>query len=82
MNAGGVKPRETMFVAPRMVPYFHAVWGVRRSEEHGRLSKDARAVLKVLRREWEMSTSDLRDDSGVVDRKALTRDEGLNAPEE
>jgi hypothetical protein len=64
---------KTMFVAPRMVPYFHAVWGIRRSEEHGRLSKDALAVLKVLRREWEMSTSDLREDSGVVDRKALTR---------
>jgi hypothetical protein len=63
---------KTMFIAPRMIPFFHAVWGVRRSEENGRLSKDARAVLRVLRREWEMSTSDLRDDSGVKDRKALT----------
>src|SRR5512145_3569905 len=45
------------FVAPRMVPYFHAVWGVRRSEESRRLSRNARAILKVLRREWEMATS-------------------------
>jgi hypothetical protein len=61
------------FVAPRMVPYFHAVWGVRKSEERRRLSKNARAVLRVLRHEWELSTADLRDDSGVKDRKAFTR---------
>src|SRR6185436_534328 len=24
---------KAMFVAPRMVPYFHAIWGMRRSEE-------------------------------------------------
>lgn len=64
---------KTMFLAPRMVPYFHAIWGMRRSEEPGRLSANARAVLKVLRREWEMSTADLRDESGVNDRKAFTK---------
>jgi hypothetical protein len=61
------------FIAPRMVPYFHAVWGVRRSEEKQQLSRTARAVLTVLRREWEMSTADLRDESGVRDRAAFTR---------
>jgi hypothetical protein len=61
------------FLAPRMIPYFHAVWGVRRSEEKGRLSRQARAVLTVLRKEWEMATADLRDESGVTDRKAFTR---------
>jgi hypothetical protein len=55
-----------------MIPHFHAVWGMRRSEEPRRLSRNARAVLKVLRREWEMSTSDLRDESRVKDRKAFT----------
>jgi hypothetical protein len=64
---------KTMFLAPRMVPYFHAVWGVRRSEEPQRLSRNARAILKVLRKEWEMSTSDLRNDSGVKDRTAFNR---------
>jgi hypothetical protein len=64
---------KTMFIAPRMIPYFHAVWGVRRSEEKQRLSRHAQAILRVLRREWEMSTSDLRDESGVKDRKAFTR---------
>jgi len=64
---------KAMFVAPRMVPYFHAVWGMRRAEEPRRLSKPARAVLKVLRKEWEMATGDLRAESGVSDRQALTK---------
>ena len=64
---------KTMFLAPRMIPHFHAVWGLRRSEEKQRLSRNARAILKVLRKEWEMSTADLRDESGVKDRKAFTR---------
>jgi hypothetical protein len=63
----------TMFLAPRMIPYFHALWGVRRADEPRRLSKHARAILTVLRKEWEMATSDLRDESGVKDRKAFAR---------
>ena len=61
------------FIAPRLVPYFYAIWGVRRSEERARLSPNARAVLKVLRKEWEMASSDLRKESGVTDRTAFTR---------
>jgi hypothetical protein len=61
------------FLAPRMIPYFHAVWGVRRSDEKRRLSRRAQAILKVLRHEWEMSTADLRDESGVHDRAAFTK---------
>lgn len=64
---------KAMFVAPRMVPYFHAIWGMRKAEEKERLSPAARAILKVLRREWEMATSDLRQDSGVTDRSAFTK---------
>ena len=64
---------KAMFLAPRMIPYFHAIWGVRRSEENGRLSRNARAILKVLRKEWEIGTADLRDESGVKDRQAFTR---------
>ena len=61
------------FIAPRMIPFFHAVWGVRPSEEKRRLSKPARAVLGVLRNEWEMGTSDLREESRIRDRKTFTR---------
>jgi hypothetical protein len=64
---------KAMFLAPRMIPHFHAVWGVRRSEETRRLSRNARAVLKVLRDEWEMSSADLRDESGIRDRAAFNR---------
>src|SRR5688500_16268829 len=36
---------KTMFLAPRMIPYFHAVWGIRRAEEKRRLSRRAQAIL-------------------------------------
>ena len=69
----GKLPRgKTMFVAPRMIPYFNALWGVRRRDEKKRFSKSALAVLRVLRKEWEMGTADLRAESGVTDRKAFT----------
>ena len=55
---------KAMFLAPRMIPHFHAIWGVRKADEPVRLSRGARAILKVLRREWEMATVDLRNESG------------------
>ncbi len=64
---------KTMFLAPRMIPYFHAIWGVRRAEEGRRLSRPARAILRVLRGEWEMATADLREESGVRERAAFYR---------
>jgi hypothetical protein len=35
---------KTMFLAPRMVPYFHAIWGVRKADETRRLIRGAGAV--------------------------------------
>ena len=70
---GKLARARTLFIAPRMVPYFHAIWGIRRFEEAKRLSRPAQKVLRVFRREWEIATSDLRDDSGVKDRKTFTR---------
>ena len=64
---------KSTFIAPRMIPYFHAIWGVRRSDETRRLSRPARAILKVLRKEWEMASSDLRKEARVTDRAAFTR---------
>ena len=61
------------FVAPRMLPFFNAVWGLKRADEPRKLSRSAVAILRVLRREWEMGTADLRDDSGVKDRTRFTR---------
>lgn len=64
---------KALFIAPRMVPHFHAIWGMRRAEEKQRLSRSAQAVLGVLRKEWEMATGDLREESGVKDRPAFTK---------
>jgi len=64
---------KAMFLAPRMIPYFHAIWGVRRADEKRRLSRNAQKLLRVFRREWEIATADLRDESGVKDRYAFTK---------
>ena len=61
------------FVAPQLIPHFHALWGIPRKEERERLSDDARSVLKVLRHEWEMGTKDLREASGIKERARFTR---------
>jgi hypothetical protein len=45
--------------------------GLRRTEEKQRLSAPARAILRVLRNEWEMATSDLRQESRVADRHTV-----------
>lgn len=62
-----------MFVAPRLIPYFNALYGIPKNQEKEKLSIDAQKVLKVLRKEWEMATSDLRTDAEIEDRKTLTK---------
>lgn len=56
----------SMFVAPRLISHFAAVWMPRRKEEAGVLSYAAQRVLKVLRREHELATADLRAESGFA----------------
>src|SRR3954469_4767355 len=67
--AGG----RSMFVAPRLISHFAAVWTPRRTDEPGVLSPAAQRVLKVLRREHELATGDLRAESGVTERAAFNR---------
>jgi len=67
--AGG----RSMFVAPRLISHFAAVWMPRRKDEPKTLSAAAQRVLKVLRREHELATADLRAESGVDERAAFTR---------
>jgi hypothetical protein len=62
----------SMFVAPRLIPVFNAIWGVPRRKEKEELSENARKVLKVLRKEWEMATADLRAECGIKEKKDLT----------
>ena len=63
----------TTFVAPRLIAHFNAIWGVPKEREATMLSEGARAVLKVLRREWEMGTRDLRDASGIASRPQFNK---------
>src|SRR6266550_8361959 len=67
--AGG----RSMFVAPRLISHFAAVWMPRRKDEREVLSDAAQRVLKVLRREHELATADLRTESRVTERAAFTR---------
>jgi hypothetical protein len=69
---GKLSRGKATFIAPRMIPHFRALWGVRRREEKAKLSRAALAVLKALRKEWEMASSDLRADSGIPDRRLFT----------
>lgn len=62
-----------MFVAPRLIPYFNAIWGVQKTDEKEKLSADAQKILKVLRKEWEMGTSDLRAEAKIENRADLTK---------
>ncbi len=62
-----------MFVAPRLVPFFNVVWGVPKNLEKENLSVEANQILKVLRREWEMGTADLRAEAKIENRQKLTK---------
>lgn len=63
----------SMFVAPRLIPYFNAIWGVPKNREEKDLSGSANKILKVLRKEWEMGTADLRKATGITTRARLTK---------
>jgi hypothetical protein len=63
----------SMFLAQRMIPHFNAIWGVPKRQEKEVLSPIALRVLKVLRKEWEMATSDLRIETGIKERAELTK---------
>jgi len=63
---------QATFIAPQMIPVFNAIWGVTKRQEKEYLSEAAVKVLKVLRREWEMATADLRSET-KLDRAELTK---------
>ncbi len=74
---GKVLRGRSTFIAPRLIACFNAVWGVPQRTEKKVLSSDALAILKVMRKEWEMGTRDLREASGIAERarfdKAMTQ---------
>jgi hypothetical protein len=62
-----------MFVAPRLIPYFNAIWGVPENREKRVLSGSANKILEVLRREWELGTADLRLETEIKSRARMTK---------
>lgn len=61
------------FIAPRLIPYFHVLWGIPQKKEAALLSPAARTVLRVLRKEWELATRDLQQASQIVERSQFLR---------
>ena len=74
---GKVLRGRSTFIAPRLLPFFNALWGIPQRLEKTTLSADALTILKIMRREWEMGTRDLREASGIGERvrfdKAMTQ---------
>ena len=64
---------KSWFLAPRMIPCFNAIWGVPKNREQKDLSGSANKILKVLRKEWEMGSSDLRAEAGITTRPRFTK---------
>ena len=63
----------SMFLAPRMIPVFNAIWGIPKSREAKDLSGSANKILKVLRKEWEMGSADLRAEAGITTRPRFSK---------
>ena len=52
---GKVLRKRSTLIARELITPVHALLGIPRKEERTRLSPEARAVLAVLRKEWEMA---------------------------
>jgi hypothetical protein len=64
---------KSWFVAPRLIPAFNAIWGVPKTRETKDLSGSANKILKVLRKEWEMGSSDLRSAAEITTRPRFNK---------
>src|SRR5947199_5596882 len=68
------------FIARRLIPHFHSLWGIPDKKEARLLSPDALAILKVMRREWEMGTRALQQASRIGDRPRFLHDPDASQP--
>lgn len=64
---------QAFFVAKRLIPAFNALFGVHKAKESEQLSANARAVLKILWKEYESASADLRKDAGINDRQLFNK---------
>lgn len=70
---GKLRGNRSVFISRKLVPHFNTVWGITRKQEPVVLSHTAQAILKVLRKEWEMATRDLRVASGISNRSTFNK---------
>lgn len=70
---GKLRGARAIFITRRLVPHFNALFGTPRKQERSLLSRPAQNILAVLRKEWELSTRDLREESGIGERKIFNQ---------
>lgn len=63
----------TWFLAKRNIPVFNAIWGCSKKAEKETLSENAQKVLKLLRKEWEMATAEIRQALKFENKADLTK---------
>jgi hypothetical protein len=64
---------KSWFIAPRLIPAFNAIWGVPKTKEARELSGSANKILKVLRKEYEMGSADLRGAAAITTRPRFNK---------
>jgi hypothetical protein len=70
---GKLRGNRATFISRNMVPYFNVVFGFPRNHERLRLSQEAQAIIRVLRKEWELATGDLKQASGIENRAVFNK---------
>jgi hypothetical protein len=73
VHYGKLRGNRSIFVSRKLLPYFNAAFGITHRQESSMLSETAQNILKVLRKEWEMGTRDLRSASGAPDRQSFNK---------
>ena len=70
---GKVTKHQAIFIAPRLIAAFNTLFGMAQTKERELLSANARAVLAVLREEFEQASADLRKEAKIADRKEFNK---------
>lgn len=70
---GKLRGDRSIFVARKLVPHFNALAESVHSRSKPGFSEEAKNILKVLRKEWEMASRDLRRASGISDRYSFNK---------
>jgi hypothetical protein len=73
IHYGKLRAGRSIFISRTLLPYFNSLFGISRKQEASILTEPAQNILKVLRKEWEMSSRDLRSASGVKDRQSFNK---------